>query len=122
MLMLARNPAAAYRRVELDARIEASSAADLTRICLEEAVGALGLALLTLERTPGATVREPLVRAQSITLWLARSIMPDHPLRDSLHIFYGNIAQQISLNLVQARADEIARMRTDLLDILIAAG
>ena len=122
MLMLARNPAAAYRRVELDARIEASSAADLTRICLEEAVGALGLALLTLERTPDAPVREPLVRAQSITLWLARSVAPEHPLRDSLVTFYGGLASQIAANLLQPRAEEVARIRGDLKDLLAAAG
>ncbi len=32
MQMLSRNPAAIYRRIELDARIEASGGADLTRI------------------------------------------------------------------------------------------
>ncbi len=119
---LSQSPAAAYRRVQLNARVETSSAADLTRLCLEEAAAELGQALIALERQPSVIPREPLLRAQVITLWLARSIMPDHPLRESLQIFYGNIAQQISLNLVQARADEIARMRTDLLDILIAAG
>lgn len=122
MLMLARNPAAAYRRVELDARIEASSAADLTRICLEEAVAALGLALLTLERSPGAAVREPLARAHSITVWLARSVALDHPLRDSLVTFYGGLASQIGANLVNPRAEEIARVRGDLTDLLAAAG
>ena len=50
MQMLARNPAAAYRRVALEARIEASGSADLTRICLEEAVAALGHALTALDR------------------------------------------------------------------------
>ena len=38
MRLLSDNPAAAYRRVDLDARIEASASDELTRICLEEAV------------------------------------------------------------------------------------
>jgi flagellin-specific chaperone FliS len=121
MLMLAHNPAAAYRRVELDARIEASSAADLTRICLEEAVAALGLALLTLERSPDATVSEPLTRAQSITVWLARSVAPEHPLYGNLVTFYGGLARQIGANLVKPRAEDIARVRGDLNDLLVAA-
>lgn len=50
MHMLAANPAATYRRFELDTRIEASGSADLTRICLEEAVAALGQALIGLDR------------------------------------------------------------------------
>lgn len=118
---LTQSPAAAYRRVQLNARVETSSAADLTRLCLEEAAAELGQALIALERQPSVIPREPLLRAQVITLWLARSVVPDHPLRESLVIFYGNITQQISLNLVQARAGEIARIRTDLLDLLAAA-
>lgn len=50
MQMLNRNPAAAYRRVALEARIEASGSADLTRICLEEALAALGQSLIGLAR------------------------------------------------------------------------
>ena len=120
--MLARNPAAAYRRVELDARIETADAAGLTRICLEEAVAALGQALLALERTPDAVPREALERAQTITLWLARSVAPAHPLRESLVTFYGGLARQIGGNLLRARAEEIARVRGDLADLLAAAG
>jgi flagellin-specific chaperone FliS len=121
MQMLARTPAAAYRRVELDARIEASDSAELTRICLEEAVAALGQALLALERAPGEAPREALTRAQTITLWLARSVAPDHPLHASLVTFYGGLAAQIGANLPRARAEEIARVRDDLNDLLSAA-
>lgn len=122
MQMLSRNPAAAYRRVELDARIEASNPAELTRICLEEAIAALGQALLALERAPDAVPREALARAQTITLWLARSVSSDHPLRASLVTFYGGLANQIAGNFVRARAEEIARVRGDLGDLLAAAG
>ena len=50
MQMLSRNPAATYRRIALDARIEASGGADLTRICLDEAQAALGQVLIALDR------------------------------------------------------------------------
>ena len=122
MQMLCRNPAAAYRRVALDARIAAADPADLTRICLEEAVAALGQALLALGRTPGEVPREALTRAQTITLWLARSLAPDHPLHDSLALFYGGSARQIAANLVRPEAAAIARVREDLKDVLTAAG
>lgn len=121
MMMLARNPAAAYRRVELDARIEASGAADLTRICLEEAVGALMQALTALER--GLTApREPLARAQTIMVWLAESVAPEHPLHASLKAFYGGLASQIAANFLQADAGAIARIKSDISDLLEAAG
>lgn len=121
MHMLTRNPAAAYRRVELDARIEASGSADLTRICLEEAKAALGQALIALDRT-AAVPREALTRAQSIALWLARSVDQGHPLHASLVTFYGGLASQIGANLLQPDIRDIARIQNDINDLLVAVG
>ncbi len=122
MHQFARNPVSAYRRVELDARIEASPASDLTRICLEEAVSALGQALIAIERAPDAVPREALARAQGIAVWLARSVAPDHPLRQALLDFYGGIAATIARNMTRARYGELAQARADLDDLLEAAG
>jgi hypothetical protein len=121
MQMLSRNPAAAYRRVTLEARIEASGSADLTRICLEEAWSALGQALIAFERfqTPPS---EPLNRAQTIMLWLAQSVAPEHPLRASLKAFYGGLAGQIGANCLHADRDDLTRIRSDIRDLLEAAG
>lgn len=121
MQMLGQNPAAAYRRVTLDARIEASGSADLTRICLDEAQAALGQALIVLDRglTPP---REPLMRAQTIMVWLAQSVAPGHPLGASLKAFYGGLASQIGANLLQADAGSIEQIKNDIKDILDAAG
>ena len=121
MQMLSRNPAAAYRRVALDARIEASGSGDLTRICLEEAQAALGQALIALERG-AAPPREPLMRAQTIMLWLAKSVAPEHPLGASLKAFYGGLAGQVGAQILQADAREIAEIRKDISDVLEAAG
>ncbi len=121
MRMLNQNPAATYRRVALEARIEASGRADLTRICLEEASAALGQALIAFERsqTPPS---EPLTRAQTIMLWLAQSVAPDHPLRTSLRVFYGGLASQIGANLQQADVGMLESIRSDIRDLLDAAG
>lgn len=121
MQMLARNPAAAYRRVALEARIEASGSGDLTRICLEEAMAALGQAHVALERG-SSTPREPLVRAQTIMLWLARSVAPDHPLGASLKAFYGGLAGQLGAQILQADIRKVAEIRQDISDVLEAAG
>jgi hypothetical protein len=121
MRMLAHNPQAAYRRVDLDARIEASAAADLTRICLEEVVKTLGQALLALERAPERPPRDLLARAQGIAQWLAQSVAPDNPLREHLVPFYGNLAALIRRNIATPRAGEIAVARTDFADLLAAA-
>lgn len=121
MQMLSRNPAAAYRRVTLEARIEASGSADLTRICLEEAQAALGHALVAVERGSSAP-REPLVRAQTIMLWLARSVAPDHPLGPSLKAFYGGLAGQVGAQILQADTRALEEIRKDISDVLAAAG
>lgn len=121
MQMLHRQPAATYRRIELDARIEASGGADLTRICLEEAAAALGQALIALDR--GQTLpSEPLARAQSIMLWLAGSVAPGHPLYAALRQFYGGLASEIGACLQQADAAVVARIQGDIRDLLEAAG
>lgn len=121
MQMLARNPAAAYRRVALDARIEASGSGDLTRICLEEALAALGQAHGAVMRG-SLSVRDHLVRAQTIMLWLAKSIAPGHPLAVSLKAFYGGLAGQIGAQILQADARVIEEIRNDISDVLEAAG
>ena len=121
MQMLACNPSAAYRRVDLDARIEASANADLTRICLEEVVSALGQAEVALERAPGRVPYEPLARANGIALWLAQSVAPDNPLREHLVEFYGNLGALIRRNMQRPVAEQIARAKTDFADVLAAA-
>ncbi len=113
--------AAAYRRVDLDARIEASSGQDLTLICLEEAVSALSQALLALERAPDKMPGEPLSRAHGIALWLARSVAPDNPLHGPMVQFYGGLAATISSNMRRASFAELAQARGDFSDLLGAA-
>jgi hypothetical protein len=114
-------PSKAYRRVDLDARIEASASADLTRICLEEVVSALGHSLSAIERAPDRAPRDSLARAHGIALWLAQSIAPENPLRDQLLQFYGNLAALIRRNITEPRAQEIASAQSDFADLLAAA-
>ncbi len=118
MQPLLKTPAAAYRQVDLDARIEASKADDLTRICLEEAVGALNQALFALERAPDQPPREGLSRAHSIAVYLARSVASDHPMRQALVQFYGGLAHVIGANMNEARYAEILQARDDFQDVL----
>lgn len=120
MQPLMRTPAAAYRQVDLDARIEASAADDLTRICLEEAASALGQALIALERAPDTVPRTALARAHSIAIYLARSVAPENPMRRALVQFYGGLAEVIGRNMTTARFAEIAQVRDDFLDVLNA--
>ena len=120
MQPLMRSPAAVYRKVDLDARIEASRADDLTRICLDEAVTALGQALIALERAPETPPRATLSRAQSIAVYLARSVAPENPMRKALVQFYGGLADTIGRNMSEPNAAEITQVREDFQDLLNA--
>ncbi|MEL6876532.1 MAG: hypothetical protein AAGL68_00350 [Pseudomonadota bacterium] len=122
MHMLSQNAAAAYRKVDLDARIEASGGEDLTRICLEEAVAALRQAELACGQGAGrGAIRDPLSRAHSIALWLCRGVADDNPLREALLEFYGGMAALIRRNISMPRSGDIAQIRGDFDDLLKAA-
>lgn len=117
MYPFSNNASAAYRRVDLDARIEASGGEELTRICLEEAVSALRRA----ERIADlGGAREPLSRAHAIALWLCRGVEEKNPLRDALIKFYGGLAAIIRRNMAQPNIPEIAQVRADFDDLLQA--
>lgn len=121
MQTLAKHAADVYRRVDLDARIEASSGQDLTLICLEEAVAALNQALLALERHPAVTPTAALARAQGIAVWLTRSVAPENPLHGAMTQFYGGLASTIARNMGRASVQEVAQARDDFADLLGAA-
>ena len=121
MLPFSGGAATAYRRVDLDARIEASSGEDLTRICLEEAVASLGQAVVAIEHKPDQVPHQPLSRAHSIAIWLARSVTPENPLSSALTQFYGGVAATIARNMTRSSLLELASARNDLRDVLDAA-
>ena len=121
MQALAQSPASVYRKIDLDAWIEASQASDLTRICLEEAVAALGQAIVRMEQKPAAIPRDALSRAHGIALWLMRTIAPDNPLRSELTQFYGGLEKTLRSNLVRPRLDDLRQVQTDYQDLLAAA-
>ncbi|MEO1221691.1 MAG: hypothetical protein AAFY42_10140 [Pseudomonadota bacterium] len=121
MMSFSGGAASAYRKVEIDARIEASSGEDLTRICLEEAVASLGQAVAAIEHRPGHVPHEPLSRAHGIAIWLARSVEADNPLSGPLTQFYGGVASTIARNMTRSSLLELARTRDDLKDVLQAA-
>jgi flagellin-specific chaperone FliS len=121
MMRFSGGAASAYRKVELDARIEASAGEDLTRICLEEAVASLGQAVAAMEHRPGQVPHEPLSRAHGIAIWLARSVAPDNPLNGPLTQFYGGVATTIANNMTRTSLLDLVRTRDDLSDVLNAA-
>lgn len=120
MSPLARDPHEAYRRVALDARIAASDGRDLTLICIEQAVEAIGQAMLALERAPAAVPAAPLARAHGIALWLARTVASDSPLHGAMTDFYGGLAAVLAQNLHEPDIVQLGQAREDFADLLAA--
>ena len=117
MLLLAHDPAASYRRVELDARVEGSDGAELTRICLEEAIADLNLASAA-QRSYDVILRNAaLSRAIRTMTALSSGIATDNPLRRELQLLYGGVRLTISEAIAQYQQGEIDRVRIDLEDI-----
>jgi hypothetical protein len=55
-------------------------------------------------------------------VWLASSVAPGHPLGASLKAFYGGLAGQIGGQILQADAGALGRIRSDINDVIEAAG
>lgn len=121
MQLFSSNPNAVYRKVDLDARIEASANADLTRICLEEVISFLGQALSRLERHPAKVPHDALSKAHGIILWLNRNIAPENPLRSELEQFYGGQAAVVRNSMTEPDLAALAEVRGDFSDLLAAA-
>lgn len=115
MLALLEDPAATYRRIEFDARVEGSDGAGLTRLCLERAITALG-------RAQGArshAVRaEALGQAASALFALREGVSPDNPLRTALVQFYGSARAAVMGSVTRYDAARLEAVERDLEDVL----
>jgi hypothetical protein len=111
----------AYRRVELDARIEGSTGPELVRICLEEAIAALRFVELAATGVAHRDCRGQLKRAHSVLLWLVRSVAGDNPVAPALRQFYGGAAAVVRKSMVRPDPAALSRTREDLADVLAAS-
>jgi len=120
MLAQAQTPHLAYRKVELDARIEASHGAQLALICLEELRGSLAQAALALQRDQRARHAREIGRAGAILAFLHRTVDPDHPMREALCAFYRGAATTLQQIRKASDLPRLDRLREDIKDIIEA--
>jgi len=120
MFAQAQSPQSAYRKVELDARIEASQGAQLALICLEELHGSLAQAALALQRGQRARFASEVGRAGAILAFLHRTVDPDHPMRDALCAFYRGAAVTLRQVRKAAELPVLDRLRDDIHDVIEA--
>jgi flagellin-specific chaperone FliS len=112
------DPREAYRRSEIDARVQGGAdPADLVLLCLEQAIGGLGLAVIAHARKDPAARSKALTRALSAITALDMGVDRSAPLAAALLQLYGAAKRAILDSVVSFDADRLGRVRQDLVDI-----
>ena len=112
------DPREAYRRSEIDARVEGGGdPADLVRLCYEQVIGALGLAIIAYERKDPAARSKALTRALSAVTALDMGVDRSAPLADALLQLYGSARKAILDSVVTFDGELLGRVRQDFIEI-----
>lgn len=117
------DPREAYRRSEIDARVEGGAdPADLVRLCLEQAIGGLGLAVIAHERQDPAARSKALTRALSAVTALDMGVDRSAPLAPALLHIYGAARKAILDSVVAFDTELLKQVRQDFVEIARALG
>ena len=117
------DPHEAYRRSQIDARVEGGTdPADLVRLCLEQAIGGLGLAIIAHERRDPSGRSKALTRALSAVTALDMGVDREAPLAPALLQIYGAARKAILDSVVAFDAEQLTHVRQDFVDIARALG
>ena len=112
------DPREAYRRSQIDARVEGrADPADLVRLCLEQAIGGLGLAIIAYERRDPTARSKALTRALSAVTALDMGVDRSAPLADALLQLYGAARRAILDSVVKFDGDTLKLVRQDFVEI-----
>jgi|SRR5688572_14604096 len=112
------DPREAYRRSEIDARIEGGAdPADLVRLCCEQVIGGLGLAIIASERKDPAARSKALTRALSAVTALDMGVDRSAPLADALLQLYGAARKAILDSVVSFDTELLGRVRQDFVEV-----
>jgi len=118
MTMLARNtPQEAYRRIDLDARINGSDPRQLVSLCYEQLIGALGSALHAETRGDNAGKSQAMTRAMTALTALQLGVSGEEGVAAALRHFYEATRRSLLDNVLVLDQQAIAAMRQDFMDI-----
>jgi flagellar protein FliS len=123
MTMLARHtPQEAYRRVEMDARVNGSDPRQLVSLCYEQLIGALGSALHAAAQGDNRGKSAGMTRAMSSLTALQLGVSGEGGVADALRHFYEATRRTLLDNVLAFDPQTIATMRQDFIDIAKATG
>lgn len=112
------DPREAYRRSEFDARVEGGAdPSDLVRLCYEQAIGGLGLAVIAHERKDPAARSKALTRALSAVTALDMGVDRSAPLAGPLLQLYAAAKRAILDSVVSFDSTLLGQVRQDFVEI-----
>lgn len=114
------SPDEAYRKVDLDARIEGSDGEGLAKICLEAVVQSLDRACIAHRRGRSAARNAALARANAVILGMERALDPSNSLSVAMREFYGAASVMIGRAIGNFEERAIGGLRDDFDEILSA--
>lgn len=112
------DPREAYRRSELDARVQGGAdPANLVHLCMEQVISRLGLAIIANERKDPAARSKALTGALSAITALDMGVDRSAPLAQALLQLYGAAKQAVLDSVLSFDPKLLGRVRQDFIDI-----
>jgi flagellar protein FliS len=117
MIALPRSAADTYRAVDFDARVSGATPADLTDLCFEQLIVALGRAMHAHGANDPATRSEALSRAVSCLLALEMGIAGQDGVAASLRDLYARARGSVLASVLEWDEPTLRRIRDDFAEI-----
>ena len=121
-MLMQRNPAEAYRRVDFDARVEGASGSQLTALCYEQLTAALGTAIHAGEIGDNSLKSRSLTRALSALTALQLGVTGEDAIADALRQLYHSAHASILDCALKFDAIRLQTIRDDFSEIAGALG
>lgn len=116
-MLAQRNPSAAYRRVEFDARVAGATPAELVRLCYEQVITALGGAMLAAQRGDNQAKSHALTRAMSALTALQMGVRGEDAIAQALLHIYTSARRAVLDSVLNFDSATLARIRQDFVEI-----
>jgi len=116
-MLARRSPSEAYRRVDFDARVEASDPRQLVALCCEQVAASLGSALFAAARGDNALKSQSLTRALAALTALDLGVSGDDAMARALRQLYGAARRTVLDCALRFDASGIETIRRDFGEI-----
>lgn len=116
------DPTEAYRRSQLDARVQGGDTAELVRLCLEQVIAGLGSAVLAHARGEATMRSKALTRALTALTALEMGVDRNAVLATALLQLYGAARQKVLDCVTGFDGPALEVIRRDFIEVAAAMG